>query len=99
MDRRFAYLAALLAAGAAAVVAFDGSTSRRSNRVDVLIEGYVRPIDGREFLPGATDHGARRVASTIGLVRAPGVTLGGYRSAPFAPATRWNWASRPNRAR
>ncbi len=45
------------------------------NTVDVLLEGYVKPIEGREFLPGATDNGARKVASTIALVKGDGVLI------------------------
>jgi len=37
--------------------------------VDVLHEGYVKPIEGKTFLPGAAPDGARKVASTITLVR------------------------------
>lgn len=75
MNARFVVMAVVLATAAASLIALDGAAARGKNRVDVLVEGYVRPIDGREFLPGATDHGARRVASTIGLVRGPDVTL------------------------
>ncbi len=51
------------------------SASEERPTVVILAEGYVRPIEGREFLPGARPDGARNIASTIALVRAPGVVL------------------------
>ncbi len=50
-------------------------SSQNENTVDVLLEGYVKPIEGREFLPGATDNGARKVASTVALVEGKGVLI------------------------
>ena len=44
------------------------SASMAGNRVSVLHNGYVTPIDGYEFLPGATDIGKRKVGSTVTLV-------------------------------
>ncbi|MDE0764091.1 MAG: MBL fold metallo-hydrolase [Porticoccaceae bacterium] len=44
------------------------SASMAGNRVSVLHNGYVTPIDGYEFLPGATDSGKRKVGSTVTLV-------------------------------
>ncbi|MBE9039547.1 MBL fold metallo-hydrolase [Oscillatoriales cyanobacterium LEGE 11467] len=38
------------------------------NQVRILLEGYVTPIEGREFVPGVRDDGARQVASTMALV-------------------------------
>lgn len=38
-------------------------------------EGYVQPIEGRGFLPGAQGDGARKVASTISLVQGEGLVL------------------------
>ncbi len=48
---------------------------QNGNTVEVLLEGYVKPIKGREFLPGATDNGARKVASTIALVKGKDVLI------------------------
>lgn len=45
------------------------------NEVHVVHEGYVGPIEGREFVPGATPDGARKVASTITLVLGPEIVL------------------------
>lgn len=53
--------------------------------VDVLYDGYVRPIEGKTFLPGAKPDGARKAASTISLIRTedmvmiadPGMTADG----------------------
>lgn len=38
-------------------------------QLTVLAEGYVRPIEGRSFVPGETDDGARRVATTVLLIQ------------------------------
>lgn len=38
--------------------------------VTILNEGYVAPIEGRNLVPGQTDDGARRVASTVALIKA-----------------------------
>ncbi len=46
-----------------------------ANKVAVLFEGYVAPIEGREFIPGTRDDGARKVAGTVVLVQGPGITL------------------------
>ncbi len=53
----------------------DNSDSTMNNRVVVLNAGYVQPIEGREFLPGVKDNGARKVASTISLVKAKDLVL------------------------
>ena len=45
------------------------ATAQSGNSVSVLHEGYVSPIEGKTFVPGQSDDGARRVASTISLVR------------------------------
>ena len=45
------------------------------NRVFVLASGYVQPMEGYGFLPGAQDDGARKVASTISLIQGDGITL------------------------
>lgn len=44
-------------------------------KVDVLYEGYVMPVEGKTFLPGAEPDGARKVGSTISLVRAKDMVL------------------------
>ena len=36
--------------------------------IKILNHGYVAPVEGRNFVPGQTDDGARRVASTVALV-------------------------------
>ena len=51
------------------------TTYAADNRVSVLNSGYVQPIKGRGFLPGAQDDGARKVASTITLVQGRGIIL------------------------
>jgi len=61
-------LAAVAVLFAAATLAVSGSPSPE-NRVFLLYEGYVKPIEGREFVPGASDDGGRLVASTMGVVR------------------------------
>jgi glyoxylase-like metal-dependent hydrolase (beta-lactamase superfamily II) len=45
------------------------------NKVSVLLGGYVTPIEGKEFLPGVKDDGARKVASTVALVQGKDVIL------------------------
>ena len=37
--------------------------------VDILVTGYVQPIEGREFVPGKSPDGARRVQGTVVLIR------------------------------
>ena len=44
-------------------------------RITILNEGYVQPIEGRNFVPGERDDGARRVASTVALVEAEGALI------------------------
>lgn len=52
------------------------SASVSGNTVQVLLPGYVTPIEGRELVPGVDEqNGGRRVASTIGLVRGTGATV------------------------
>lgn len=38
--------------------------------ITILNEGYVAPIEGRNFVPGERDDGARLVASTVALIEA-----------------------------
>lgn len=45
------------------------------NRFTILSSGYVEPIEGREFLPGARTDGSRKVASTISLIEGEGIIL------------------------
>ena len=63
-----------LLVGLAAIVAGsaclgdDQKADTQQPRVTVLLDGYVKPIEGRSFVPGETDDGARRVAGTVVLV-------------------------------
>ncbi|MEM8864449.1 MAG: MBL fold metallo-hydrolase [Planctomycetota bacterium] len=43
--------------------------------VHVITEGYVQPIEGKEFVPGKVDDGERKVAGTVVLVKAVGATI------------------------
>ncbi len=36
--------------------------------ITILHTGYVAPVEGRNFVPGERDDGARRVASTVALI-------------------------------
>jgi len=45
------------------------------NRVTVLTPGYVLPMEGRGFLPGAQPDGARKVASTVSVVQGQDTVL------------------------
>jgi len=47
----------------------QGQSTKNINKVTVLIEGYAKAIEGHQFLPGASDDGARRVAGTVVLIR------------------------------
>ena len=70
-----------LLAATLAVVSGMGADSapaqemRPTNRVSVLVEGYVKPIEGREPRLGVSDDGARRIAGTVVLVQGETVTL------------------------
>jgi len=39
------------------------------NTVTVLIEGYIKAIEGRQLIPGVAADGARHVAGTVALIR------------------------------
>ena len=67
----YAALAALMIGGTAVSAAKEPP----SPTVHVLVEGYVRPIEGREFVPGVKPDGARRVAGTVVLVKAADATI------------------------
>ena len=55
---------------------FAWSAASADNRVDILLEGYVVPIEGRELIPGVDEeNGGRFVASTIALVKGVGVNV------------------------
>src|SRR6266446_9629250 len=41
----------------------------RMNTVTVLVEGYIKAIEGRQVIPGVSVDGARHVAGTVVLVR------------------------------
>lgn len=52
------------------------STSASGNTVQILLPGYVTPIEGRQLVPGVDEqNGGRLVASTIGLVKGKGVIV------------------------
>jgi glyoxylase-like metal-dependent hydrolase (beta-lactamase superfamily II) len=52
------------------------SIAASENTVQLLLPGYVKPIEGRELIPGVDEqNGGRLVASTIGLVRGQDVTV------------------------
>ena len=52
------------------------ASAASENTVKLLLPGYVKPIEGRELVPGVDEqNGARHVASTIGLIRGPGATV------------------------
>ena len=53
----------------------QAQSTQTKNTVTVLIEGYAKPIEGRETMPGVSDDGARRVAGTVSLVRGDNITL------------------------
>ena len=75
-ERAF-FLSATLAV--ASLLGATGSVQAQAksttNEVSVLVEGYVKPIEGREARLGVSDDGARRVAGTVVLVRGESVTL------------------------
>ena len=60
---------------AVAIAGWAPRSAWAQNTVSVLIEGYVKPIEGRETMPGVSDDGARRVAGTVVLVRGENITL------------------------
>tara|TARA_R110002096_G_scaffold82336_5_gene191630 strand:- start:316 stop:993 length:678 start_codon:yes stop_codon:yes gene_type:complete len=43
--------------------------------ITILNNGYVAPIEGRNFVPGERDNGARSVASTIAMIEADDATI------------------------
>src|SRR5215467_12711258 len=45
------------------------------NSVTVLVEGYIKAIEGRQLIPGVSADGARHVAGTIVLIRGENVTI------------------------
>ncbi len=49
--------------------------TEQNAQVHILVEGYVKPIEGREFVPGQSPTGARKVAGTVVLVRSPEATV------------------------
>ena len=69
-------LRVIMAVTAVWIVA-SGSTYAKNidNRVSILTSGYVQPLEGRGFLPGAQTDGARKVASTISVVQGPDIVL------------------------
>ncbi len=53
----------------------QGQSTQNKNTVTVLVEGYAKAIEGRQFMPGASDDGARRVAGTVALIQGENVTI------------------------
>ncbi len=58
-----------------APMAAQGQSTENTNKVTVLIEGYAKAIEGRQFMPGVSDDGARRVAGTVVLIQGNNVTI------------------------
>ena len=58
-----------------ALAGWTPQSARAQNTVSVLVEGYVKPIEGCQPMPGVSDDGARHVAGTVVLVRGEAVTL------------------------
>ena len=58
-----------------ALAGWTSQSARAQNTVSVLVEGYVKPIEGRQPMPGVSDDGARHVAGPVVLVRGEAVTL------------------------
>ncbi|HCH5588693.1 TPA: MBL fold metallo-hydrolase [Vibrio parahaemolyticus] len=56
-------------------VFFSVNASANSNEIHVLYSGYVKPIEGKSFLPGAKPDGARLAGSTISLIKGQGVII------------------------
>ncbi|PAJ74081.1 hypothetical protein CJF42_12255 [Pseudoalteromonas sp. NBT06-2] len=54
---------------------FSSPASLAENKVSVIHNGYVSPIKGFEFLPGARDDGRRKIASTVTLVEGENTLL------------------------
>ena len=59
---------ALAIACATLTIGTAAARAQSSPKVTILNEGYVMPIEGRAFVPGMRNDGARRVASTVVLV-------------------------------
>lgn len=57
------------------LLSFGALAEVSDNQVSVLASGYVQPIEGKGFLPGAQTDGARKVASTISLVQGKDIVL------------------------
>ena len=68
-------MGAIILVGFWTVTGVSAYAQNVENRVTVLTAGYVQPIEGRGFLPGAQTDGARKVASTISLVQGPDTVL------------------------
>ena len=74
-DRFVALVGLMGAAFICTPLGIQGQETPNTNTVAVLLEGYVKPIEGRQPMPGVTADGARHVAGTVALVRGAGVTL------------------------
>jgi glyoxylase-like metal-dependent hydrolase (beta-lactamase superfamily II) len=53
----------------------QGQTTKKANKVTVLVEGHVKAIEGRQLIPGMSDEGARQVASTVTLIQGETATV------------------------
>lgn len=53
----------------------QGQSTPKANKVTVLLEGYVQPIEGRQLIPGMADDGARKVAGTVVLIQGENATV------------------------
>ena len=51
------------------------SFASNKNEVVVIIEGYIKAIEGRTLIPGKSDNGARHVAGTVALIKGDGVVI------------------------
>jgi glyoxylase-like metal-dependent hydrolase (beta-lactamase superfamily II) len=56
-------------------VVMQGQSTPKANKVTVLLEGYVQPIEGRQLIPGMADDGARKVAGTVVLIQGETATV------------------------
>src|SRR5438270_10975618 len=51
------------------------SKEHRMHTVTVLVEGYIKAIEGRRLIPGVAVDGARHIAGTIVLIRGDNVII------------------------
>jgi glyoxylase-like metal-dependent hydrolase (beta-lactamase superfamily II) len=53
----------------------QAQSTQKANKVTVLVEGHVKAMEGRQLIPGMSDDGARKVASTITLIQGENATV------------------------